>query len=243
MAHDVEYRILGDTLQFVEVELDPDEAVIAEAGMMMYMGPGIEFETRMGDGSESGVMGKLFGAAKRAMTSESLFLTHFKNKSKHVDRVAFAAPYPGQIKAVDLGELGGELLAQKDAFLCAAKGTKLSVAFTKRLGAGFFGGEGFVLQRLEGDGNVFLHAGGTVIEKVLDGERLRIDTGCLVAFEPGIDYDIELAGGLKSMVFGGEGMFLTTLEGRGRVWLQSLPFARLSDRVLQNAVHLRRDDG
>ena len=230
MAHDVEYRILGDSLQFVEVVLDPGETVIAEAGMMMYLGEGITFETRMGDGSESGVVGKLLGAAKRVLSNESLFLTHFTNEGDGVGRVAFAAPYPGQI------------LCQKDAFLCAAKGTELSIAFTKKLGAGFFGGEGFVLQRLAGDGKAFLHAGGTVVEKVLDGERLRVDTGCLVAFERQIDYDIELAGGLKSMVFGGEGMFLTTLEGRGRVWLQSLPFARLSDRVLQNAVHLKRDD-
>lgn len=241
MAHDVSYRIHGEALQFLEVQLDPDEAVIAEAGMMMYMSPGIEFATRFGDGSDTGVMGKLFSAAKRVLTSESLFLTHFSNEGSRPAEVAFAAPYPGQVVAVDLSEQGGEIICQRDAFLCAAKGTELSIAFSKKLGAGFFGGEGFILQRLRGDGRVFLHAGGSIVEKQLSGEKLRVDTGCVVAFDSGIDYDVELAGGLKSMVFGGEGMFLTTLEGNGRVWLQSLPFARLSDRVLENAIHLRRD--
>ena len=210
--------------------------------MMMYLTDGVDFTARFGDGSETGVMGKLWGAAKRAMSSESLFLTHFTNESNTEQHVAFAGPYPGQIVPVDLSDVDGDLLCQQDAFLCAARGTEISIAFTKKLGAGFFGGEGFVLQKLSGDGRVFLHAGGTVVEHRLEGQKVRVDTGCLVAFESGIDYDVQLAGGLKSMVFGGEGLFLTTLEGRGRVWLQSLPFARLADRVLANAIHLQRDD-
>jgi uncharacterized protein (AIM24 family) len=219
MADELSYTIQGDSMQFVDIALDPKETVVAEAGMMMYLTDGVDFTARFGDGSETGVMGKLWGAAKRAMSSESLFLTHFSNESNSEQHVAFAGPYPGQIVPVDLSELEGDLLCQRDAFLCAARGTKLS-----------------------GDGQVFIHAGGTVVEHRLEGQKVRVDTGCLVAFESGIDYDIQLAGGLKSMVFGGEGLFLTTLEGHGRVWLQSLPFARLADRVLANAVHLKRDD-
>ena len=240
MAHEIDYRVCGESMQYLEVELDPGESVVAEAGTMMYLGEGIVFETRLGDGSDSGVVGKLFGAAKRLLSSESLFMTHFTNESDRPRQMGFAAPYPGQVVAVDLADAGGEIVCQKDAFLCAAKGTAVSVAFSKRLGAGFFGGEGFILQRLSGDGKAFIHAGGTVLERRLDGEKLRVDTGCIVGFEPGIDYDIQLAGGLKSMMFGGEGLFLATLEGHGRVWLQSLPFARLADRVLENAVHLER---
>lgn len=242
MAHEIDYRIHGEALQYLEVELDPGETVIAEAGTMMYMTDGIRFETRMGDGSESGFAGKLFGAARRLLTSESLFMTHFTNEGTGKQHVGFAAPYPGQIVSVDLAAIGGELLCQKDAFLCAAMGTEVSVAFSKRLGAGFFGGEGFILQRLRGDGRVFVHAGGTLMQRELAGERMRVDTGCIVAFQSGIDYDIELSGGLKSMLFGGEGVFLATLEGHGTVWLQSLPFARLADRVLENAVRLKQDD-
>jgi uncharacterized protein (TIGR00266 family) len=242
MADELSYTIQGDSMQFVDIALDPKETVVAEAGMMMYLTDGVDFTARFGDGSETGVMGKLWGAAKRAMSSESLFLTHFSNESNSEQHVAFAGPYPGQIVPVDLSELEGDLLCQRDAFLCAARGTEISVAFTKKFGAGFFGGEGFVLQKLSGDGQVFIHAGGAVVEHHLEGQKVRVDTGCLVAFESGIDYDIQLAGGLKSMVFGGEGLFLTTLEGHGRVWLQSLPFARLADRVLANAVHLKRDD-
>jgi len=240
MAHDIDYQIHGDAMQYVDVELDPGETVIAEAGMMMFMTDAIDYETRMGDGSETGLGSKLFGAAKRMLTSESLFMTHFTNRGDGKQRVAFAAPYPGQIVPLDLGLLGGEVICQKDAFLAAASGTQVSIAFHKRLGAGFFGGEGFILQRLRGDGKAFVHAGGTIVERKLTGEKLRVDTGCIVAFEPGIDYDIELSGGLKSMLFGGEGLFLATLQGTGRVWLQSLPFARLADRVLENAVHLTR---
>ena len=242
MTHEIDYRIQGGAMQYVEAELDPGETVVAEAGAMMYMTQGVKFETRMGDGSASGIMGKLFGAARRMLTSESLFMTHFTNEAEAKEQVAFAAPYPGQIVSVALAELGGELLCQKDAFLCAAKGTEISVAFSRKLGAGLFGGEGFVLQRLRGSGHAFLHAGGTLMVRELRGEKLRVDTGCVVAFESGVEYDIERSGGLKSMLFGGEGMFLTTLSGHGNVWLQSLPFARLADRVLLNVTRVVQDD-
>jgi uncharacterized protein (TIGR00266 family) len=236
-SHEVDYEIIGDDLQLVEIELDPGETVIAEAGSMTYMEDGIAFESKMGDGSEpeQGFFGKLFGAGKRMIAGESLFMTHFTNRGQGKRRVAFSAPYPGKIIAVDLGQAGHELICQKDAFLAAALGTKVSVAFNQRLGAGFFGGEGFILQRLQGDGKCFIHAGGTIVQKQLRGERLRLDTGCLVAFTPGIDYDIERAGNLKSMLFGGEGLFLATLQGTGTVWVQSMPFSRLADRILANA--------
>ena len=236
-SHVVDYRIDGDDLQFVEIELDPGETVIAEAGAMMYMEDGIHFETKMGDGSNpaAGFMDKLVSVGKRALTGESLFMTHFTHQGQGKARVSFGAPYPGKIVAIDLDETRGELICQKDSFLCAALGTKVSIAFSRRLGAGFFGGEGFILQKLQGDGMVFIHAGGSVVEKRLENSRLRVDTGCIVAFEPTIDYDIERAGNLKSMVFGGEGLFLATLRGTGRVWLQSLPFSRLADRILANA--------
>lgn len=241
MTDDVEFNVRGDSMQYVDIGLDPGESVVAEAGGMLYMTDGIKFETRMGDGSKSGIMSSLWGAAKRMLTSESLFLTHFTNAGDTKETVAFAAPYPGQIVAMDLAAHGGEVVCQKDAFLCAAKGTQISVTFSRRLGAGLFGGEGFVLQRLQGDGHAFVHAGGTVVERELTGERLRVDTGCLVAFESGIDYDIALAGGLKSMMFGGEGLFLATLSGHGKVWLQSLPFSRLADRIIENAPALSGD--
>ena len=236
-SHVVDYKIYGDDLQFVEVELDPQEKVIAEAGAMMYMEQDIGFETKMGDGSNpsGGFLAALGSAAKRAITGESIFMTHFSNNGQGKKHVAFGAPYPGKIIAIDLDEANGELICQKDSFLCAAFGTEVSMAFNKKLGAGFFGGEGFILQRLRGDGNVFIHAGGTIVEKRLNGEKLMVDTGCIVAFEKTIDYDIERAGNLKSMLFGGEGIFLATLQGTGRVWLQSLPFSRLADRILANA--------
>jgi uncharacterized protein (TIGR00266 family) len=237
-AHDIDYRVLGDDLQVVEIELDPQETVIAEAGAMNYMEDGIRFDTRMGDGSKAdeGLLGKLLNVGKRVLTGESIFLTHFTNSgAPGKARVAFAAPYPGKIVPVDLAQFGGELLSQKDAFLCAAFGTEVSIAFQKRFGAGFFGGEGFILQRFRGDGKLFLHAGGTVVRKELRGETLRVDTGCLAAFTPGLDYDIERAGSLKSMFFGGEGLFLATLRGTGTVFLQSLPFSRMADRILANA--------
>ena len=233
-SHEVDYQIRGSDLQFVEIELDPGESVVAESGAMMYVEEGIEFQTRMGDGSEpkQGAWGKLKSAGKRALAGESLFLTHFTNQGSGRRTVAFAAPYPGKVIPVDLGEVGGRILAQKTAFLCAAMGTKLGVAFNRRLGAGAFGGEGFILQDLRGDGLAFLHAGGTVVEKRLIGETLRVDTGCIVAFEPQIEYSIERAGRASTMMFGGEGLFLATLRGAGRVWLQSLPFSRLVDEVI-----------
>lgn len=236
-SHEVDYQIFGDDMQLVEVELDPGETVIAEAGAMNYVEDGIQFEARMGDGTEpnQGFMGKLLGAAKRKLTGESLFMTHFTNHASQKRRVAFAAPFPGKIIPVNLAEVGGSVICQKDSFLCAAMGTKVSIAFTKKLGAGFFGGEGFILQKLEGDGLAFIHAGGTVVRKDLKGETLRVDTGCIVGFTGNIDYDIQRAGNLKSMFFGGEGLFLATLSGHGSVLLQSLPFARLADRVLQNS--------
>jgi len=237
-SHEIEYRILGHDMQLVEIILDPGETVIAEAGSMTYMEAPIRFETRMGDGADpdEGLFGKLFSAGKRMLTGESLFTTHFTHSgSQGKARVAFAAPYPGTVMPLDLGQLGGRVICQKDAFLCAARGTKLGIAFNKRLGSGLFGGEGFILQKLEGDGLAFIQAGGTVIEKRLEGDTLRIDTGCLVGFTDGIDYDISMAGGLKSMLFGGEGMFLATLNGTGSVWIQSLPFSRMADRILQYA--------
>lgn len=236
-SHEIDYEILGDDMQIVEVELDPGETVVAEAGAMNYMEDGIAFETKMGDGTNpaAGVMDKLLSVGKRMLTGESIFMTHFTNTGSGKRKVAFAAPYPGKIVPVNLAEHGGRLICEKDAFLCAALGTKVSIAFTKRLGAGFFGGEGFILQKLEGDGMAFIQAGGTVITRELTGQTLRVDTGCLVGFTEGIDYSIERAGNLKSMIFGGEGLFLATLRGTGRVYLQSLPFSRMADRIIAHA--------
>lgn len=236
-CHEVDYEIFGNDLQVVEIELDPKETIIAEAGAMNWMDDGILFEAKMGDGSkpDTGLFGKLLDAGKRALTGESLFMTHFTNQGRDKKRVAFAAPYPGHIVALDMKETNQEFICQKDAFLCAALGTEVSIAFNKRLGSGFFGGEGFILQRLRGDGMAFVHAGGTVIKKELRGETLKIDTGCIVGFTPGISYDIQQAGGLKSMFFGGEGLFLATLQGTGTVYLQSLPFSRLADRIIAHA--------
>ncbi|MDE0086362.1 MAG: TIGR00266 family protein [Candidatus Poribacteria bacterium] len=233
-SHEVDYEIFGNDMQVVEVELDMGETIIAEAGAMNWMEDDIVFEAKMGDGSggDEGLMGKLFSAGKRALTGESLFLTHFTNTGSNKRRVAFAAPYPGHIIPIDLSQMGGELLCQKDAFLCAALGTELNIAFSRRLGAGFFGGEGFILQRLLGDGMAFVHAGGSVIKKELVNDTFRIDTGCLVAFTSGVDYNIEMVKGLKSMFFGGEGLFLATLQGTGTVYLQSLPFSKLADRII-----------
>lgn len=235
-CHEVDFEILGNDLQIVEVELDPGETVVAEAGAMNYLEDGITFEAKMGDGSEldQGLMGKLFGAGKRMLTGESVFMTHFTNTGAGKKRVAFSAPYPGKIIPLDMAKVGGAITCQKDSFLAAALGTKIEIAFQKRLGAGFFGGEGFILQRLTGDGRAFIHAGGHVIKKKLQGERLMVDTGCLVAFTDGIDYNIERAGNLKSMFFGGEGLFLATLQGTGVVLLQSLPFSRLAERVVRS---------
>jgi len=232
--HEVDYKIYGDDMQFVEVELDPMEAAVAEAGGMMYMDDGIQMETIFGDGSQQsgGFFDKLVSGGKRLLTGESLFMTVFQNHGQGKRRVAFGAPYPGKIIPVDLGDIGGELLAQKDSFLCAAKGVSVGIALTKRFGAGLFGGEGFILQRLQGDGLAFIHAGGTIYQRDLaPGELIRVDTGCIVAFQPSVAYDIQMVGGVKSALFGGEGLFFATLRGPGRIWLQSLPLSRLAARI------------
>ncbi|MGR9072410.1 MAG: TIGR00266 family protein [Gammaproteobacteria bacterium] len=234
-SHQIDYRIIGHDIQMVEIGLDPGETVIAEAGAMTYLEQDIDFTAKMGDGT-GGVMGSLFNLGKRILTDESVFLTHFTNEGKRKRCVAFAAPFPGSIIPLNLAELGGEVICQKNAFLAAALGTRVDIAFNKRLGAGFFGGEGFILQRLRGEGAAFIHAGGSVVRKELRNETLRLDTGCLVGFSGDIDYNIKLSGGLKSMFFGGEGIFLATLKGSGSVWIQSMPFSRLAERVLAHAV-------
>jgi uncharacterized protein (TIGR00266 family) len=229
VSHEIDYKIFGDDIQFVEIELDPAETVIAEAGAMVYMEQDITFEVKMGDGStpNQGLMGKLLSAGSRIIAGESLFLTHFTNQGHAKSRVAFAAPYPGTIIPVDLKQVNNNLIVQKDGFLCAAFGTKLTITLNRKIGSGLLGGEGFILQKLEGDGKAFIHAGGTVIERQLNNETLRIDTGCVVAFETQLDFDIEASGSLKSMVFGGEGLFLATIRGTGKVWLQSMPIRKL----------------
>jgi uncharacterized protein (TIGR00266 family) len=245
-SHDVDYRILGSDIQVLEIELDPQETVIAEAGAMVYMDEAIAFETKMGDGSEpdQGFMGKLFSAGSRLITGESLFLTHFTHRGGYgKSRVAFSAPYPGTIIPLDLGALPSGLIVQKDGFLAAAKGTKISLHFNQKFGAGFFGGEGFVLQKLTGDGKAFVHAGGTIIEKRLNNELLRVDTGCVVAFEPGIDFSVARAGGLKSMIFGGEGLLLATLRGTGRVWIQSMPVKKLIQALAPSGGNAQKESG
>ncbi|MGY0693492.1 TIGR00266 family protein [Virgibacillus sp. FSP13] len=233
--HDIDYKLHGDDMQFVEVELDPQETVIAEAGSLMMMDEQIRMETIFGDGSKnqgSGLMGKLLGAGKRVITGESLFMTTFTNEGAGKKHVSFASPYPGKIIPMDLSELNGKLICQKDAFLAAAKGVAVGVEFQRKIGTGFFGGEGFIMQKLEGDGMAFVHAGGTIHKKVLEpGEVLKIDTGCLVAMTGNVDYNIEYIGGVKTALFGGEGLFFATLRGPGEVWIQSLPFSRLASRV------------
>ncbi len=240
MAHEIDYQIFGVEMQFVEIELDPQESAVAEAGAMMYMSDGIEMDTVFGDGSHSSEQGGLFdkvlGAGKRLITGESLFTTVFTHQGRDKGRVAFAAPYPGKIIPLDLRDYGNKLVCQKDAFLCAAKGVAIGVAFQKKIGAALFGGEGFIMQKLEGDGLTFVHAGGTIVEKELQaGETLRVDTGCLVALTQTVSYDIEFVGGVKSALFGGEGFFFATLQGPGHVWLQSLPFSRLAGRIHESA--------
>ncbi len=234
----VDYEIKGAEMQFVEVELDPGEAAIGEAGSMMFMDGGIDMDTVFGDGSQQsgGLFGKLLGAGKRLITGESLFTTIYTNQASGKKRVGFAAPYPGKILPMDLKQLGGTLLCQKDAFLCAARGVSLGIAFQKKLGAGFFGGEGFILQKLEGDGLAFVHAGGTVVRRELQpGQTLMVDTGCLVAMTPNVDFDIQYVGKIKTALFGGEGIFLAKVSGPGTVWLQSLPFSRLASRIFAAA--------
>jgi len=235
-ADEIDYELFGDDMQFVEVTLDPGETVIAEAGTMMYMTHGIQMQTVFGDPSkQQGLFGKLVDAGKRVLTGESLFLTTFTAGGQERERVSFAAPYPGKIIPLRLDELGGELICQKEAFLCAARGVQVGIAFQKKILTGLFGGEGFILQRLTGDGLALLHAGGTIHRLDLPaGRTLRVDTGCLVAFQPGVDYDIQLQRGIKNAIFGGEGLFLATLRGPGTVWLQSLPFTRLAGRILAN---------
>jgi uncharacterized protein (TIGR00266 family) len=249
MAHDVDYRIVGSDMQFVEVELDPGESAVAEAGSMMFMTASIQMETVFGDGTSqrSGVMGALLGAGKRLLTGESLFMTVFTNAGSGKQQVAFAAPYPGKILAMDLKQLGGALICQKDSFLCAARGVSIGIAFQRRIGVGLFGGEGFIMQRLEGDGLCFVHAGGTVHPLELTaGQTLRVDTGCIVALQPSVTYDIQLVGGIKTALFGGEGLFFATLSGPGRVWLQSLPLSRLAGRIYKAIPGIgggRREEG
>ena len=236
-SHEIDYELFGDDMQLVEITLDQGETVIAEAGAMSYLDEGIEYESKMGDGSqpEKSFFGKMLDVGKRVLTKESIFMTHFTNH--HPDRkiVSFAAPYPGKIVPLDMAEHNQDFICQKDAFLCAALGTEITIAFNKRLGAGFFGGEGFILQRICGDGLAFVHAGGTVIKKQLNNEIIKVDTGCIVGFTAGVEYDIEMVKGLKSMFFGGEGMFLATLHGTGTIYLQSLPFSRMADRIISNA--------
>ena len=232
--HEIDYQVIGDDMQYVKIELDPGEAAFAEAGMMMYLEDGIEMDTVFGDGSgqNKGFMGALMGAGKRLLTGESLFMSVFLNKGTEKRRAAFAAPYPGKIVAIHLAQIGGELIAQKDSFLVAARGVSIGIAFTRRFGVGLFGGEGFILERLQGDGWAFVHAGGMLEERTLaPGETLRVDTGCIVAMQPSVEYDIQFAGSLKTALFGGEGLFYATLRGPGRVWLQSLPFSRLASRI------------
>ncbi|ALX49265.1 TIGR00266 family protein [Lentibacillus amyloliquefaciens] len=237
--HEIDYELHGDDMQFVEVELDPQETVIAEAGSLMMMDEEIQMETIFGDGASnqgSGIMGKLLGAGKRVITGESLFMTTFTNDGTGKKHVSFASPFPGKIMPMDLSELNGKLVCQKDAFLAAAKGVSVGVEFQKKAGVGFFGGEGFIMQKLEGDGMAFVHAGGTMHKKQLaPGETLRVDTGCLVAMTQDINYDVAFVGGVKTALFGGEGLFFATLRGPGTVWVQSLPFSRLASRVFASA--------
>lgn len=233
-AHEIDYTIYGEEMQYVELTLDPNEGVVAEAGSFMMMDDGIKMETIFGDGSkkDTGVMGKIFGAGKRLLTGESLFMTAFYNTVSGKKRVSFASPYPGKIIAIDLSQFGGKFVCQKDAFLCAAKGVSIGIEFSKKLGRGLFGGEGFIMQKLEGDGMAFVHAGGTTaVKELAAGEKLKIDTGCIIGFDQNVNYDIEFVGGIKNTIFGGEGLFFASLTGPGTVYVQSLPFSRLAKRV------------
>jgi uncharacterized protein (TIGR00266 family) len=245
-SHKIDYIIHGEDIQVVEIELDPNETVIAEAGAMLFMEEGIAFETKLGDGSQpdKGFLGKVFQAGSRMLTGESLFMTHFTNKAHTKRKLAFAAPYPGTIKPVDLSQIyQNSLIVQKDSFLCAAMGTSINVHFNRKIGTGLFGGEGFILQKIQGDGMAFIHSGGVVMERTLNNETLRVDTGCIVAFEPQIDFDIQASGNLKSMIFGGEGMFLATLRGTGKIWIQSLPISKLIQRMSPSGPNAKREDG
>jgi uncharacterized protein (TIGR00266 family) len=245
--HEIDYRILGEEMQYVEIELDPNETAVAEPGAFMMMDDGIQMQTIFGDGSNqqnSGLMGKLFSAGKRLLTGESLFMTAFTNVAYGKKHVSFASPYPGKIIPLDLHRLGGRITCQKDAFLCAAKGVSVGIEFQRKLGTGLFGGEGFIMQKLEGDGMAFMHAGGHVQQKELQpGEIIKIDTGCIVAFTQTVNYDIQFVGGIKNTLFGGEGVFFATLQGPGTVWIQSLPISRLASRILQYGTGPRKEEG
>ena len=245
--HEIDYKIYGEELQFVEIELDPNETAIAESGAFMMMDNGIEMQTIFGDGSQqqdNSLLGKLFSAGKRILVGESLFMTAFTNTGQGKKRVSFAAPYTGKIITFDLQQLGGKIIAQKDAFLCAAKGVSIGIEFQKRLGTGIFGGEGFIMEKLEGDGLAFAHAGGYVVEKDLKaGEILKVDTGCVVAYTAGVDFDIEFVRGIKNWMFGGEGLFFAKMQGPGKVWLQSLPISRLAGRIMQYGTYKRKEEG
>ncbi len=245
--HEIDYKIYGEELQFVEIELDPGETAIAESGAFLMMDNGIEMQTIFGDGSQqqdTGILGKLFSAGKRLLVGESLFMTAFTNAGQGKKKVSFAAPYTGKIITFDLQQLGGKIIAQKDAFLCAAKGVSIGIEFQKRLGTGIFGGEGFIMEKLEGDGFAFAHAGGYVVERELKaGEILKVDTGCVVAYTAGVDFDIEFIRGIKNWMFGGEGLFFAKLQGPGKVWLQSLPISRLAGRIMQYGTYKRKEEG
>jgi uncharacterized protein (TIGR00266 family) len=245
--HEIDYKIIGDEMQCVEIELDPQETVIAEAGSFMMMEQDIQMETIFGDGSGQnggGFMNKLFSAGKRLLTGESLFMTAYTHTGSGKRSVTFASPYPGKIIPVDLSMMGGKLICQKDAFLCAAKGVSVGIEFQRKLGTGLFGGEGFIMQKLEGDGMAFVHAGGTIIEKeIKHGDMLRVDTGCIVAFTGTVNYDIQFVGGIKNTIFGGEGVFFATLSGKGKVWIQSLPISRLASRILSYGTVQRKEEG
>lgn len=245
--HEIDYRIVGEEMQYVEIELDPNETAIAESGSFMMMGDGIQMQTIFGDGSQNqggGLLGKLLGAGKRLIVGESLFMTAFTNTAAGKKRVSFASPYPGKIIPLDLQQLGGKVIAQKDAFLCAAKGVSIGIDFQRKLGTGIFGGEGFIMEKLEGDGMAFVHAGGHVFERELyNGELIKIDTGCLVALTQNVDYDIQFVGGIRNTIFGGEGLFFATLRGPGKVWIQTLPISRLASRILSFATTNRKEEG
>lgn len=238
-AHEIDYQIFGEEMQYVEIELDPQEIVVAEAGSFMMMDNGIQMQTIFGDGSseqQSGIFGKLMSAGKRVLTGESLFMTAYTNQNNSKSKVSFASPYPGKIIAIDLAQFGGKFICQKDSFLCAAKGVAVGIEFSRKLGRGLFGGEGFIMQKLEGDGMAFVHSGGTLAKRELaSGEILKVDTGCIIGFTKDVDYDIEFVGGIKNTLFGGEGMFFATLRGPGTVYVQSLPFSRLADRIIASA--------
>jgi uncharacterized protein (TIGR00266 family) len=245
--HDIDFRVLGEEMQYVEVELDPNETAVAEPGAFMMMDDGIQMETIFGDGSQQqsgGLLGKLFSAGKRLLVGENLFMTAFTNISHGKKRVSFASPYPGKIIPLDLLRLGGRVICQKDAFLCAAKGVSVGIEFQRKLGTGLFGGEGFIMEKLEGDGMAFMHAGGHVVEKKLQpGELLKVDTGCLVGFTHGVQYNIEFIGGIRNTLFGGEGVFFATLRGEGTVWIQTLPISRLASRIIQYGTYKRKEEG